>query len=207
MGLNPDCNIFAYGLGWFVSQFRGTTMIEHGGNIDGMTASVILLPEKKIGVVVLCNLNGTVLSQALAQDLLDRVLGEENRKFSESSVMLTFLSDVGIQAAAAPNPNSQIKGTKPTFELEKYQGKYDDGLHAAVLVKLEKDKLGADAGAIVMDLEHWHYDTFIGTDRGKIWPKLLVTFDQTNDGKVAALRCTPQSEEIRFKKTSDRPKR
>ena len=41
-----------YGLGWFVSVSRGHRLVEHGGNIDGFSALVAMLPDKHIGIVV-----------------------------------------------------------------------------------------------------------------------------------------------------------
>jgi CubicO group peptidase (beta-lactamase class C family) len=61
-----------YGLGWMLSEWRGTPRVEHGGNIDGFNAEVAYLPEKKLGVVVLTN----VSSGPLARAALDLVFGE-----------------------------------------------------------------------------------------------------------------------------------
>ena len=42
-----------YGQGWFISDYRGHHLVEHGGNIDGFSALVSLLPEENTGVVAL----------------------------------------------------------------------------------------------------------------------------------------------------------
>ena len=47
----------SYALGWMVSMYRGRLLVRHGGNIDGFSAMVALLPDQKIGIVVLSNLN------------------------------------------------------------------------------------------------------------------------------------------------------
>jgi CubicO group peptidase (beta-lactamase class C family) len=61
--------VMDYGLGWFVRKWRGLTVIEHGGNIDGFNAEVAFLPEKNLGFVLLTN----VTNSALAQGALDIV--------------------------------------------------------------------------------------------------------------------------------------
>src|SRR5205807_3855040 len=63
--LNPNAHFLCYGLGWFLQDYRGRKLVEHGGNIDGMSAMVAMLPEEKLGLVVLTNLNGAQLPQAL----------------------------------------------------------------------------------------------------------------------------------------------
>ena len=54
------------GLGWFIESYRGKKRVHHGGNIDGFSAQVSLLPADGIGVVVLTNLDGTPLPDILA---------------------------------------------------------------------------------------------------------------------------------------------
>ena len=53
-----------YGLGWFVRKWRGTPLLEHGGNIDGFNAEVAFLPEKNLGFVLLTNVSASPLAQA-----------------------------------------------------------------------------------------------------------------------------------------------
>jgi hypothetical protein len=206
--INPDAKWRSYGLGWMVSEFRGTRLVEHGGNIDGMTAALLLLPEKKIGVVVLANLNGSLLPMTLGMDILDRMLGNESQDLAVTYGALAAFNEFGVQFALEPDAKTRKPGTKPTYELKSYVGKYQDDLHPSLLVTLVDGKLKADFNTFQFDLEHWHYDTFIGTDRTHVLPKNLLTFDQTSDGGVAAVRFKPLiSEEFRFKKVSDKPKR
>src|SRR4030095_12707336 len=53
--LYPEAHFLNYGLGWFLSDFRGRKLVEHGGAIDGMRSEVAMLPEEKLGVVILTN--------------------------------------------------------------------------------------------------------------------------------------------------------
>jgi D-alanyl-D-alanine carboxypeptidase len=45
----------SYGYGWFISDLEGARVIEHGGDIPGFTAHVLMIPEKKIFVAVWSN--------------------------------------------------------------------------------------------------------------------------------------------------------
>ena len=80
----PEAHFHAYGLGWFLSDYRGHKVVEHGGSIDGMRALVALLPEKKLGVVVLSNSWGNRLPPALMYRIFDAYLGSPARDWSES---------------------------------------------------------------------------------------------------------------------------
>lgn len=50
-----------YGLGWFLRQWNGHKIVEHGGNIDGFNSQVALMPDKKLGFVLLTNVTASSL--------------------------------------------------------------------------------------------------------------------------------------------------
>src|SRR5215213_11796273 len=50
-----------YGLGWFLRQWNGHKVVEHGGNIDGFNAQVALMPDQKLGFVLLTNVTASPL--------------------------------------------------------------------------------------------------------------------------------------------------
>jgi CubicO group peptidase (beta-lactamase class C family) len=64
-----------YGLGVMIRNENGVKVVEHGGGIEGFNTSLIYVPEKRICVVVLANVNGGAPEQ-MSQQLLDVVLGQ-----------------------------------------------------------------------------------------------------------------------------------
>lgn len=44
------------GLSWFMYSYKGVTNYEHGGSDDGYRSLLTLIPEKQIGIIILCNL-------------------------------------------------------------------------------------------------------------------------------------------------------
>ena len=66
-----------YGLGWFVREWNGKRLIEHGGNIDGFAAQVAFLPEDGVGFVLLANVTASPLQQSSINLVFDHILGEE----------------------------------------------------------------------------------------------------------------------------------
>lgn len=65
-----------YGLGWFIREWLGQPVIEHGGNIDGFASQVALLPESNLGFVLLTNVTATPLQQESINMVWDALLGE-----------------------------------------------------------------------------------------------------------------------------------
>ena len=66
------------GCGWFVSAFPGVgPVLGHGGEVDGHSACVAVLPEARVGLIVLANLGGDAaesLCVAIMQQALPAML-------------------------------------------------------------------------------------------------------------------------------------
>jgi CubicO group peptidase (beta-lactamase class C family) len=65
---------FSYGLGWGVYHYKGHKILEKSGARMGMRSTVVLIPDKKLGFVVLCNQNLTVLPEAVRAYLMESMV-------------------------------------------------------------------------------------------------------------------------------------
>jgi CubicO group peptidase (beta-lactamase class C family) len=186
--LLPNSNFLSYGLGWFLHDHRGRKVVQHGGNIDGMSALVAMIPEEKLGVVILTNLNGTSLPTALMLKVFDAYLGAPPKDWSaDMQKILKGLEEQG-KAAQKKLEESRVNGTQPSLALEKYAGTYKDDALGDTKVAVENDRLVMRTPGFVGDLEHWHYDTFRATFRDTvILGKVFVTFALNPEGKTDAL--------------------
>jgi hypothetical protein len=77
MKITPNGKI-GYGLGWFIRDWNGMKVVEHGGNIDGFNALVATIPEKKLGFVMLTNVSGSSLGGELMPIVWENILGNPN---------------------------------------------------------------------------------------------------------------------------------
>jgi len=188
--LFPDAHFLNYGLGWFLSDYRGRKVVEHGGNIDGMSALVALIPEEKLGVVILTNLNGSELRTALKLRAFDAFLGGEAKDWSAIHLKTMKGFEAQGKAAEKKQNDERVKDTKPSLALDKYAGTYQDEMYGDVKVAQEENgKLVVRYGAAFTgDLEHWHYDTFQTAWRDRTLGKGLVTFTLNSQGKVEAIK-------------------
>ncbi|HEY2787242.1 MAG TPA: serine hydrolase [Fimbriiglobus sp.] len=201
---SPDSHSNAYGFGWMLCDYKGKSVVEHGGNIDGMTAQVGMMPDEKFGVVILANLGGSLLPQALMYDLFDRFLGDPTGNRAVVTGPLMGLSEFGIKYGIEPSESARVKGTKPSLPLRKYAGSYQDDLHAPFVVTHKDDKLQIRFNGLTFDLGHWHYDTFVGTDVRGVIPRSLFTFVLGADGNVSELQYGGiGGDELRLKRKAD----
>lgn len=74
----PEVSFNSYALGWFVESYRGHTMVEHGGNIDGFSAYTCMIPDIGVGFTACVNMEGNRLAYALAREVMDFYLVEES---------------------------------------------------------------------------------------------------------------------------------
>ena len=69
----------SYGLGWFLQEWNGMKVVQHGGNIDGFNAMVAMIPEKKLGFVMLTNVSGSPLAGEMMPVVWKNILGDPGR--------------------------------------------------------------------------------------------------------------------------------
>jgi CubicO group peptidase (beta-lactamase class C family)/outer membrane lipoprotein-sorting protein len=67
----------SYGMGWMIREWKGQPVIEHGGNVDGFSAQVAMLPESDLGFVLLTNASVSPLPPLSINIVWDTLLGEE----------------------------------------------------------------------------------------------------------------------------------
>lgn len=146
----------AYGLGWQVMDYRGHKMFWHSGSADGMPVYMCILPEEKIGVLVMTNSwEAGVLHGALAGRILDTLLGKPLKDNAGEAIEMQ-------RNASAPAPEPvRIADTKPSRPLDAYAGPYVDTPHGDMVITHEGGKLTLQfGGGEKADLEHWHHDVF-----------------------------------------------
>ena len=66
----------SYGFGWMIREWEGQPVIEHGGNVDGFSAEVAMLPESNLGFVLLTNASVTPLQQLSINMVWEALLGK-----------------------------------------------------------------------------------------------------------------------------------
>jgi CubicO group peptidase (beta-lactamase class C family) len=187
--LYPSAHFLNYGLGWFLSDYRGRKMVEHGGAIDGMRACTAMIPEEKLGVVVLTNMNGSVLCMALANRVFDAYLSSPPRDWSAELLQTMNKLEAQGRAAAAKAEAERVTGTNPSLALEKYAGAYANEMYGDATVSFENGKLMLRRGqAFAGTLEHWHFDVFRVTWNDRTMGRQFVSFTLDPKGQVAEMK-------------------
>jgi CubicO group peptidase (beta-lactamase class C family) len=182
-----DPRFRAYGLGWFLRDYRGRKLVSHTGGMDGMAAVVMLVPEEKLGITVLSHQDGGIFN-AVAMRILDAYLGAP--KMDWAQVLLKYRAEGERKAkeAEAKLVAARVQGTKPSLELGRYAGTYRDRMYGNLSVTQENGKLVlgfSHSPSFTADLEHWQYDTFRVHWRDPMnFPKGFLTFSLDSKGNI-----------------------
>ncbi|MBA4064441.1 MAG: hypothetical protein C0501_12155 [Isosphaera sp.] len=189
----------AYGLGWFVHDYRGFDCVSHGGTLTGFRAQCMLVPEKKVGVFVVCNLRPSLFCEAVAKSALDRLLGLPAEDWAKDGKAALALLDFQTAARLEKRKTDRKPDTTPSLPLKEFAGGYEEVAYGRAEVSVEGDRLAVRWGKLVFRLEHHHHDTFTAVP---VEPAdEVVSFDRTTldaqfrlgaDGKVEGLRLFDQ---------------
>ena len=205
--MNPSAHLMAYGLGWILSDYEGKYLVQHGGNIDGMTALVAMLPEEKFGIVILSNMNGSQMPTTIMLRALDMQLRRPAKDWSGQlrtryDSLLTRAR--AMQARAA---SQRVANTKPSLALAEYAGTYADSMLGTVKITESNGTLNFGFGSTWKGpLEHWHFDTFHLKLDTPILGVIPVTFRLNAAGKVDEM-LVDLAGPATFKRVPDRPAR
>ncbi|MBV9107964.1 MAG: serine hydrolase, partial [Gemmatimonadetes bacterium] len=179
----------AYGLAWFLEDYGGHFVAMHTGSIDGMSAIAGMLPDQRVGVVVLANLDHAEVRHAILDHVLDLYTGRPERDWSGELRALYAAADSAEKAQLATRLAARVRGTRPSLPLERYAGVYADSLYGDLRIRVDNGHLVAALGPrLVGDLEPWNRDTFriryrLAGDNGNNW----MSFALAPDGSVASV--------------------
>jgi CubicO group peptidase (beta-lactamase class C family) len=200
--LYPTTNFRGYGLGWSLNDYKGRLVASHGGGYDGMFSRVVLVPEERLGVVVLTN-SMTGISTAIANLVLDAYFGGDRRDWSDLLLARARAADAEETARRARVVEQTLPGTRPSLPLAAYAGRYGGAMYGDATVTVE------DGGLVlrllpnpdlVADLRHLQLDTWVMEWR-RPWPwfgRGIAQFIVAPAGEVAELRLDVPNQDLWF---------
>ena len=190
-------NFAAYGLGWMLREYRGFKTAEHTGGLPGYVSQVFLIPEKRLGVVVLTNQEAGGMFSAVTYRILDRYLGIEDYDW-----MKAFADQAEARKKAGAEAEKKLVAarpadSKPSLPVESYAGTYADAWYGDISIAWEQSRLVmrfSHTPGLTGDLEHWQYDTFKVRWRDRsLAADAFVTFALSAEGAIREATMKPVS--------------
>jgi CubicO group peptidase (beta-lactamase class C family) len=191
-----------YALGFRVQDYRGHKLVSHTGELPGYMSRLAMVPDMKLGVVVLTNQEIGAAYQSIVTYVLDRYLEVEPTDWIGVWRDLTALRDSTVVARDQSEAAARDTSSRPSLPLAGYAGTYRDAWYGDVEITEEAGGLTIQFGrtpSLLGDLEHWQFDTFYVRWRDReLRADAFITFELAADGSVAAAPMKAASPSVDF---------
>lgn len=185
-------NFLGYGEGWMLSDYRGQKLVWHTGGWPGMVSRLTLVPERRLGVVVLTNQEVSAAFHALTLQVLDAYLDAPAHDWLAAYRELVAKNHGDADANWRKLQAARDARSKPSLPLPRYAGTLRDPWYGDVEIAREGKGLVlrfTRTPELVGDLSHWQQDTFVVRWRER-WlnADAFITFALKPDGGIREAR-------------------
>ena len=177
----------AYGLGWYLEDYRGYQTASHGGATDGFNTLVTLVPELELGIVVIGNTFEN-FRPAVTRTIIDRIAGLPPHDWHSD-----YLSQYQKNFANASEARQQIEQQRQpdvaaSLSAAQITGRYQHDLYGSADVQQNEDGELLlsfwDDGVSKLTLEHWQGDSYRAHWHNKAQREKFVHFAKNEDGSI-----------------------
>lgn len=185
----------AYGLGWRLTDVKGTKQVSHTGGLEGMVTQVTLLPEMKLGIVVLTNQESGAAFMSVTNTIKDSYLG-----FAPEDWVLRFDTLVAKSDKEDAELNQKVQaeidsallqaGKQPNAKL--FTGEYADSWLGKVIIAERNGKLwfqSVRSPQLRGEMSFYKGNTFaVKWVNRRMKADAFVLFNLDQEGKAAGFR-------------------
>ena len=123
----------AYGMGFYVTRYRGRKLVFHPGVIDGYAGMISFMPGEGLGLIVLTNLSGrNPVPRIVTYAAYDRLLGLETLPWIERFEALETGHGKAQNPAAAVRPAG---AARPPRDAASYAGDYHNPAYGRITIR------------------------------------------------------------------------
>ena len=191
-----------YALGINVRDYRGRRLLQHTGGLPGYVSKVAMIPELRLGVVVLTNQESGAAFESIVYHVLDHYLGAEAPDYPAvfEPMVKKNLDEVRAMEGKAAAARDSTSG--PSLPLERYAGTYRDPWYGEITIAPAGNGLTISfdhTPLLTGTLEHWQHDTFVAKWKDReLRADAFVTFSLNADGTIDTMRMRAVSPDTDF---------
>ncbi len=140
----PYFSLFnAYGLGWQLTDVTGTLQVSHTGGLEGIVTQITLLPQQKLGIIVLTNqqsgaafqsITNTIKNYYLKLPYQDFVVEYQNRVHQNNNQAEEIVKKIWTTV------DNNKKAATSVMALDQLVGNYKDAWFGEVTITKKKSK-------------------------------------------------------------------
>lgn len=165
-GGNPS-SFSSYGLGWFLSSVNGKFQATHTGGLSGIVTQVTILPELKLGIIVLTNQQSGAAFNSITNSIkdgyldikgMDRIKTYNDNRLRNEKQAKEIVDKIWTDIATAQKSNN----TKP--DTKNYLGTFKDSWFGDVTISEVNGKMhfqAKNSPKLRGDMTYYKGNTFI----------------------------------------------
>ena len=185
----------SYGLGWGLSDVKGYKQATHTGGLAGIVTQITLIPEMKLGIIVLTNQQSGAAFSAITNTIKDSYLGVtgvDRVKQQRERVLKNEAEAKKITDEIWANIETQQKATATKPDLNTYLGTYTDKWFGDVIISNKNGKTRFDSKRsprLTGEMIYYKANTFVVKwDDRSFDADAFLQFSLDNTGKANAIK-------------------
>lgn len=134
----------SYGLGWGLSDVKGMIQCTHTGGLAGIVTQITLVPEMKLGIIVLTNQQSGAAFNAITSTIKDSYLGVTGQDRVQQMVDRVQKGDTEakkIMSEIWTNIETQPKMATTCIAIDSFTGTYTDAWFGDIVISKDNGKL------------------------------------------------------------------
>jgi len=188
----------AYGMGRWTASYRGKLLTYHGGDLPGFHSQVSLMPNDKIGVIVLViSDHSAPLYNIVSYNVYERLLGMDQTPWSQRQLQQRLANKKAGTEARAKAGGDRVPNTKPSHAHADYVGEYENPAYGILRIGLQGDQLQFGFHEFHFPMNHFHYDRF-DTPDDEQYGKFSVNFRTNPQGDIDSAVISLDQAEVVF---------
>ena len=192
-----------YGMGRFMSSYRGHFLASHGGDLPGFHSQISTMPYDSIGVIVfVIGDQGAPLYNIITYNIYERFLGQDLTPWSERELKDQKEGKKVGKEGRSKAGSDRIPETKPSHQLSDYAGQYENPAYGLINITLNDTALQVDFHNIKLPLSHYHFDRF-DTPNDEQYGLYSLNFITNPQGSIDGLLISLDENQTTFNKKVD----
>jgi CubicO group peptidase (beta-lactamase class C family) len=192
-----------YGMGRFMSSYRGHFLASHGGDLPGFHSQISTMPYDSIGVIVfVIGDQGAPLYNIITYNIYERFLGQDLTPWSERELKDQKEGKKVGKEGRSKAGSDRIPETKPSHQLSDYAGQYENPAYGLINITLNDTALQFDFHNIKLPLSHYHFDRF-DTPNDEQYGLYSLNFITNPQGSIDGLLISLDENQTTFNKKVD----
>lgn len=165
-GGNP-ASFSSYGLGWFLSNVNGNFQAAHTGGLSGIVTQITILPDMKLGIIVLTNQQSGAAFNAITNSIKDGYLGIKGlnriKTYNDARLAREKQADeIVAKVWADISATQKLATSKPDSKY--YLGTFNDAWFGEVTISEVNGKMhfqAKNSSKLRGDMTYYKGNTFI----------------------------------------------